>query len=346
MSNPTRGRPKSTIRRYLKPSLGYLLAAIGLVWVFHDIRLEELPKNIFSVNWSWVAIGVAFDILSYLCQGLRWSTLLRPLGSISVLKTTQAIYVGLFTNEIIPMRAGELVRVYLVSRWLSVRFASVIPSLAVERLIDGVWLAIAIGLVAILVQLPKDLLEAGEALGVIVLLATALFIYLVLHRRKNAPPPSAEKSPSGKLFGRIKSFFSHLSEGLHAIGTSRFIYLGFVFSAFILVFQMLAFWAVMWAYGLKLSFWTGAAVLIVVHLGTALPNAPSNVGTYQFFCVVGLSTFGIDKTLATGFSVVVFVVLTIPLWVLGLLALSRTGMTLRDMRSDINKLLSSGKIKS
>ncbi len=94
------------------------------------------------------------------------------------------------------------------------------------------------------------------------------------------------------------------------------------------------------ACGLDLSLWAGAVVLLVVHIGTAIPNAPSNVGTYQFFCVVGLELFGIDKTLATGFSVVVFIVLTIPLWVLGLLAVSRSGMTLSFIRSEIGKIMS------
>jgi len=75
-----------------------------------------------------------------------------------------------------------------------------------------------------------------------------------------------------------------------------------------------------------------------VHLGTAIPNAPANVGTYQFFTVVGLTLFGVEKTLASGFSVVVFVLLTAPLWVIGILALNRSGMTLTEIRNEINRL--------
>lgn len=95
----------------------------------------------------------------------------------------------------------------------------------------------------------------------------------------------------------------------------------------------------MQACGLQLSFWAGAVVLLIVHIGTAIPNAPSNVGTYQFFTVVGLQLFGIDKTLATGFSVVVFIVLTIPLWVLGLFAIARSGMTLSFIRNEVGKMM-------
>jgi len=69
-----------------------------------------------------------------------------------------------------------------------------------------------------------------------------------------------------------------------------------------------------------------------------MPNAPANVGTYQFFTVVGLTLFGVEKTLASGFSVVVFVLLTAPLWVIGILALNRSGMTLTEIRNEINRL--------
>ena len=105
--------------------------------------------------------------------------------------------------------------------------------------------------------------------------------------------------------------------------------------------QAAAFWLVMTAYGMHLSFWVGAAVLLIVHFGTAIPNAPSNIGTYQFFTVLGLSFFGIDKTTAAGFSVAVFIILTVPLWVLGLLAVNGSGLSLRSIRGEIRRILSS-----
>ena len=86
-------------------------------------------------------------------------------------------------------------------------------------------------------------------------------------------------------------------------------------------------------YGLDLSFWAGGAVFFIVSLGTAIPNAPGNVGSYQFFTIVGLTLFGVDKTFAAGFSMVVFVLLTLPLLILGSIAFSRSGLTLTSVQS-------------
>ena len=108
----------------------------------------------------------------------------------------------------------------------------------------------------------------------------------------------------------------------------------FGLSLLFLVGQAMAFWLVAIAYdGLHLGFWASAFALIVIHVGTAVPNTPGNVGTYQFFCVVALTLLGVDKTLATGFSVVVFITLTVPLWLLGSVALGRSGTTLAGVRA-------------
>ncbi len=69
-----------------------------------------------------------------------------------------------------------------------------------------------------------------------------------------------------------------------------------------------------------------------------MPNAPSNVGTYQFFTVLGLMLFDVDKTVAAGFSVAVFLILTVPLWIIGLFALGQTGLTLRMVREEVAKI--------
>ncbi len=80
-------------------------------------------------------------------------------------------------------------------------------------------------------------------------------------------------------------------------------------------------------------------VLLIVHLGTSIPNAPGNVGTYQFFCVVALSFFGIDKARAAGFSIAAFVILTAPFWAIGSLALARSGLSLRGARAEAEEWL-------
>jgi hypothetical protein len=313
------GRPPRTRRL-----LGYLLAPVCLIWIFHDIRLEALLQALAQVRWGWVPAAIALDTLSYVLQGWRWSLLLRPTGWISPLRTTQAVYAGLFLNETLPMRAGEVYRGYLISRWRSIEIARVVPSMAIERLLDGVWLAVAIAGVAAFVPLPRSLVRAGDVLGGVVLAATGLFVLLLLRRSREAGTP-ATAVPSTGPFGRIRVLLRQGIEGVRAIGLSRQFLAAAALSAALLILQGLAFWLLLRACRIGIPPWSGIAVFLLVHFGTALPNTPGNIGTYQLFCVLGLALFGADKARAAAFSVVAYVLLTLPLWGIGYWALRSSG---------------------
>jgi glycosyltransferase 2 family protein len=321
-----------------KSAPGYVIAALCLIWVFHDVGIGEIMSSLASINWWWVAGAVLLDILSYASQGMRWSLLLHPIGRASTFKATQAIYAGLFVNEVLPMRLGELLRIYLISRWIPARFAAVVPSILVERFFDAIWLALAFGITVFVVPLPKYLIDAEEILGFAALAAAILFVYLVFHRKSDVSDRPGRIGRYWRPLGWLSSLLDRMAGGVSDIGRSRFFYSSFGISLLLLLGQILSYWFVMQAYGLRLSFWHGAAVFLIVHIGTVIPGAPSNVGTYQFFTVVGLALFGINKTLATSFSVVVFLILTIPLWFIGLLVFSHLRLSLKSIRAEISSL--------
>jgi len=323
------GREKNIrVSVHTREALGYLFAVLCLVWVFHNIRAEDFLTHLKGVDSRWLVLAIMCDVISYVIQGLRWQQLLRPINPISLVSATQAIYVGLFTNEVLPLRVGELVRGYLAARWLSCSIVSVVPSIAIERLFDGIWLAVGIGLTAIFVPLPHELQKAADVLGGIILLATGLFVWVVLRKR---PDPSGNTTKLRSGGGFVEPVLC----GLRATGRTSGFYFAFVLSLAFLGVQALSFWLVMWAYGMRFSFWIGLVVLLILHLGTAIPNAPANVGSYQFFVVAGLSLFGVEKAYAAVFSVLVFIVLTIPIWAVGFFALSRSGTTLMAIRRDL-----------
>jgi len=339
--DPTEARRSKS--RAFRLIIGYVAAALCLAWVFHDVDWKRFVQGLAAVNWTWIPLAVLGDTLSYVCQGVRWHWLLKPQGRLSVLRTTEAIYFGMFLNETLPLRVGEVARGYLVSRWMAKPLVAIIPSMALERLIEGLWVTIAIGVTAIFVPLPKDLMKAGDILGVAVLAATALILFLALRKKKPALLSPASPPSRGKIRHALRVFFNRLDIELRAIGLSWELGGAFLATFVMYACQVLAFWLVMEAYGIHRSLLAGAVVFLVVHLGTALPNAPANVGTYQLFCVLGLAFFGVDKTAATAFSVIVFILLSVPLWALGAVAFGRSGMTLASFRQKIPKLEAQGK---
>jgi len=176
-----RNHEKSIFRNW-RYVVGWLLAAAGLIWVLRDIHPSKLALQLAGIDWRWVALAMVCDVLSYVVQAVRWQLLLKPVGMIKLSQSTQAIFAGLFTNEVLPMRPGEVVRCYLAALWMRASFVAILPSIIVERLFDGVWIAMGIGMAAIFAPLPEDLIEAGETFGAAIALIVVLFAYLVLRR--------------------------------------------------------------------------------------------------------------------------------------------------------------------
>ena len=357
----TTGERGQTQRVWIRMALSYTLAITCLVWVFHDYDFRSLRTLLTSMNVPLMAMAIICDVLSFVCQGLRWRLLLRPFGSITVLRAMQAIYSGMFVNEVLPMKLGELLRAYLISRWTSVKLGTVATSIVIERLFDGIWLAAAFVVTMIYIPLPRRLIEAGDALSALVLILISLLIVLSLRR------PSLQAFVAGAHVGDVRVIRHGSSEGgerkrkpvewslarslgalldrttveLRAILHTPSSLSAFALSLLIVSLQWSAFWLAILAFGLPLSPLTVAAVFVIVHVGTSMPGAPANIGTYQFFTVLGLTLFGVNKTSAAGFSLVVFVLLSAHIWVLGFWALHRSGLTLLGMRAELSKPLPS-----
>jgi glycosyltransferase 2 family protein len=161
--------------------------------------------------------------------------------------------------------------------------------------------------------MPGSFVAAGRTLGACVL-AAAIALAFAIVRGKPIDRDVVEES-------RIPSILREIAAGIREIGLARTTLAAFALSCLLLAGQILAFWLAMRAAGIDRSVFLAAAVLTLVHLGTAVPTTPGNAGTFQVFVILGLTRFGVDKGAAAAFSIAGFVILTAPLWLLGGLAM-------------------------
>jgi uncharacterized protein (TIRG00374 family) len=329
-------------RQWWRTVIGAILALLGLVWVFHDLSLADLAAALQGLHWGWIPLAVLFNLTSYTVQGKRWSLLLQPVGRVGFLQATGAVYAGLFVNELLPLRPGEFLRATIVSGKLGSSLSAVIPSMVIERFLEGIWLAIAAAVLIMILPLPPELVRAGDVLGAVMFAAVVGFLVLVLRDPGGDSAHDTSRMATGaslltRLLLAFRRFLAGQLAGVRLIGRSSRFWAAFFLTALLFLLQGVGFWVVMLACRLPVSLAGGIAIYFVVFMGTALPNAPGNVGTYQFFCVLGLSLLGLAKPRATAFSLVAFFVLTVPLWAAGYLALRRSGLSLHGLRRTLHR---------
>src|SRR5258706_2754167 len=152
------GKSRRKIPGWLTPALGYTLSAASLIWVFHGFNLQQTLADFATLDWRYVSIAVIFDLSIYLIHAWRWNILLRPVARPSFWRSVQAIYIGLYANEILPLRTGEVIRCYLMSHWNDVPISVALSSIAIERVLDGIWLVIGLMIAASRIELPQELM--------------------------------------------------------------------------------------------------------------------------------------------------------------------------------------------
>lgn len=306
-----------------------LISIASLVWALHDANLSELWDDLASMDWTWVAIGVVTDILVYFIQAWRWSLVLRPVTPVTFWDSLRAIYVGLFGNEVLPFRAGELIRCYLLGRWSSLPFSVVLSSALIERIFDGVCLMACLVVTLRITPFPKNLrylVDGSYILGMVVLGAAILFGLAMFRRRQT------RSALSGKGWQRHARV---LIDDLSLIGHSRYLYLAGLVSAAYLLMQVLPVYAVMRGYGFDLSMKAAFVVMVILRLGSVVPQAPGNIGLFQLLTKVTLEdVFHVASAEAARFSLVLWGVVTLPLLIGGFLALALTGRRLGEIHQE------------
>jgi len=329
----TAAASRRRIPSWLPQVVGYGLSAGSLFWVLHGYPLNELLPNIRSLEWRWVAFAVVTDLSVYVVHGWRWNTLLFPVARLGFWTTVQSIYIGLFANEVLPLRVGEVIRCYLMAHWNNLRLSLAFASAAVERIIDAFWLLLMFVIAADFIKrLPHDP-EAARfeqqlsvfvwIVAAVVLFAVAVLCWIVI-RKHHAHPVLRES--------RSAATVRHVIEGLQLMGNVRTLFFTSIISLLYMALQCLFVYALMRAYGFDLSFWAATGLLTIVRFSTVVPNAPGNLGLLNFGVVFALRLFEVETNDAKTFSLIFYVVQTFPLLLGGALATALTGLNISELR--------------
>ena len=312
---------------WLLPAVGYLISIGCLVWVLRGVDYREMAGDIRLVHWHWVAFAVLADVGVYLYQAWRWNLLLQPVCRPGFWRSVQAIYVGLFSNEVMPLRPGELIRAYLQAHWCKVPFSVAFASAIIERLFDGVWLVTAFVLVVSHpsragAAMPGDVRDLAKALSIVVgVCGVALAVVMGLRRRVRA-------AIAGTRWG---AKLRVLIDDLHIMGRSKYFYVAAAASLPYLAIQVVPVYAMIQSYDVDLGLGPALVVLVIWRLVTVLPQAPGNVGPSQAALVLALGLFGVDKTTATGLSLVMWAAITLPLLLVGFVVFAFTDAKLSEI---------------
>jgi uncharacterized membrane protein YbhN (UPF0104 family) len=318
------GEPQSQRTRWVVLILINLASLACLVWALHDVSFADLKDDFATIDYWWVALAGAVELSVYLWQAVRWRLVLRPVVMLGFRQAVRAIFVGLFTSEVLPFRGGEAVRCFLVTRWTKLPFSVSVASVLIERVFDGIWLWLGLWLSLMYVELPKKLGYVNDGLGLFVLGGTVI---LALALFRPHPSRSTLHRP------RWRHHLAVLMDDLAQIGHSRYLYFALLQSVPYLLLQVIPIWAAFQAYGFDdLGLGAAFALMLILRLSSIVPQAPANLGLFQILTKEFLErAYNADPSEAARFSLVLWGVIKVTPLIAGFIALAITGAKIGEL---------------
>jgi uncharacterized protein (TIRG00374 family) len=313
------------------------LLTIGLIALFlRGINLREAWQAVLGAHVGWIAAAIGATLLTYLLRSWRWQVLLAPLGQVSFRTSFRATVMGFAANLLLPARAGEFLRAYVIARNEPVNAAAAFATVIVERLLD---------LVTVLILFACGILFSGidvgaavEAAGWIAAggAAGALVTLFVLaghpERVGRLADRLSSRLPSG-LAGLVGRLARTLTEGLRIMRSPRHFAVALAWSVPVWISIAAGIICTTWAFGLEMSFIGSFLVVGYLTVGVTVPT-PGSAGGFHYFYQLALTQFfGAAESPAGAAAIVLHLVSFVPVTILGLIFMWQDGLTLGQVKS-------------
>ena len=317
------------MKRY--KALGILLSVVLLVIVLYRADLSKVAAALRGADYRYLPLVVIIYLTSFLLRSWRWEVLLRPVKpGIGFGRLFSTIIIGWTTNNLLPARVGELVRAYLIGKRESISKSASLATIVVERMLDSFILLTFLFASMLLLTNPLETFSFGlyvlaAFILILVILAFMTFkndLALAYFKKFTRILPDRFSASAIRLF---ESFL----KGLESLRDARLTLKGLTLTGGLWGIEALVYYLILRSFGLILPIYAATVLLAVVNIGVILPSAPGALGTFQFFCVLGLSFFAVDESTALALSVILQGVMWFPVTVLGLGFLSRIPAELR-----------------
>ena len=243
-------------------------------------------------------------------------------------------------NNVLPFRAGEVLRCFAVTRLTRTRLTSALSSIAAERLFDGLAVVTLLAIGLFTSGLPATATVEGVPLRRIALIAGATFAAATLLAALVVAFPRVAENvvrkvvPWPRLAERLVGLIEGIVHGLSVLTSGRRFAAVLAWSLLQWGVNIVSFYICFSAFGIPVDI-AGAAIMQgVLVFAIAAPTAPGFIGVFETAIKVTLLLYGITEDRAVAYALVYHATTFIPITLLGAWSMARTGLGLGSLREE------------
>ncbi len=327
-------------KRTISFAIGILISAVFLFLILRKVEYDRLYTALQSADYIWIIPNIVFVVLAMYQRAERWKWMLLPIARVKYGRLLSATCVGFMANNVLPLRLGEFVRAYSLSKQDNrITKSASMATIFIERMVFDL-LALMLILAAVLAVAPMKVVEGESKYAVIAMLAVAvtglLFAVAVVVR-----PEGAGRLMTKYLFflpkflkDKVADTVVKFSRGLLFLKNFRYIFWVSLHTILLWLAMGISNIFVFYAFDFHLPVYASYILLIVVSVSILLPSSPGFIGVYHAGVVFTLSRFGIDTTNAVSCALVLHAAQFFPITLMGFYYLKKSHLSLKQLEKE------------
>lgn len=291
--------------RWWRWLVGLLLSAGALWLAVYEVDWRQTIEALSEANYALLVLACSVQGAAFVPSALRWRYLFVEPDRLSLGGLARVLMVAHLVNTVVPFRLGPLARAFLVRESEGVAVATVLATVAGEKLLEMLSLTVGLSLVLLVMPLPDWVRQSGLVVAILALAGVAA---IVLLSRFGGQMQGWLARWQVRVAAMVQGMLDTLATWtqpmrvVHLVGwTAVIVALGTAINYLVLV-----------ALDLPARLQIAFVLLVLLQLGARVPAGPANIGVFELLCVVGLGWYGVDAGRALSYGLILHITVLLP----------------------------------
>ena len=325
---------KTKTHKALQIVFGLFISVIFLYLTFSEVDFGNMLEVQDELNYFFLFVSLLLVLTSLFIKSSRWAVILRPVTNVDQRTIFPISCIGIAAITIMPLRLGEVVRPYLITKVRPISFSMAIASIVFERFMDTLMLVLLLSALLILSNLPDYIVTTGQFLSIFALFT---FLIIVIFYRKRGEISFFLKRITFFLPKKLQSFLINLIvnflSGMSILSSPLSLIKTLLLSTLLWSIYLITVYSMFSFHNFDLPIMAASLVVLITLLASSLPAAPGFLGTFQYGCFLALTSYGIPNDQAALFSLTYYFVMIGPNILLGLICIIKSDFKISSLPS-------------
>lgn len=327
--------------------IGILVSAVFIGLFVRSTDFGEVRDAFREANYLLALLSLPVYFAGLWLRTIRWQYLLRPVKAVPARRLYPVVIIGLMANNLIPARAGELARAYVLGKRERISKTTSLGTIAVDRLFDGITLipmllivaAFAGGDASFPVGFGQSLNFAGLGIAMAVLFGLALALLFGLAFSASGQRllhTLVHRFAPGPLKPKVEYLVDSFFDGLRALRSPADLGIAWAMSLASWTLEATMYWMIALAFGIHEGFQVFLLLTAAANLAIAIVASQGGIGPFELVVSRTLVAFGAASELSSAYAIGLHAMLLFPIIVLGLYLMWSMKLTFGDMLKTSN----------